>query len=415
MRMIFYGWWVVLATSLIHFWGAGTFYYSFTAFFNPIVDEFGWSYAATSFAASLRSVEAGIASPLVGFATDRFGARRLLFLGSILTGFGFVLLSQINSLWSFYLVFVFISLGSSLLLPIPGWAAVTSWFAKKGGTAIGVCSAAVGVGGILVYLVSWMIGLYGWRSTLIIIGAGMWVIGIPCSLIVRRRPESSDLGLDTQGTMEDFSGHAESWVNPQAVAARDYSLRQALRTRSFWVIAVTMAISSMALGAVVVHVMPYLISINFAREAASLIASALVVASIAGRLGLGWLSNRLSNRYLLASGLLLQATGMLFLATLHSFWQAIVFSVLFGPGYGGLITIRLTLQAEYFGEKAFGAIQGTIMAITIAGTFISPLLAGMVYDLCGSYRPAWVFIAAAAFASISLALKAHPPQEEGRA
>jgi len=76
MKKIFYGWWMVLATSLIHFWGAGTFFYSFTAFFNPIVDEFGWSYAAVSFAASLRSIEGGIAMPLVGVAADRYGARR---------------------------------------------------------------------------------------------------------------------------------------------------------------------------------------------------------------------------------------------------------------------------------------------------------------------------------------------------
>ena len=77
MKKIFYGWWIVLATSLIHFWGAGTFFYSFTAFFNPIVNELGWSYAATSFAASLRSIEGGLASPIVGFAADRWGSRRV--------------------------------------------------------------------------------------------------------------------------------------------------------------------------------------------------------------------------------------------------------------------------------------------------------------------------------------------------
>ena len=119
LNRVFYGWWVVLATSVIHLWGAGTFYYSFTAFFNPIVEEFGWSYAATSFAASIRSIEGGIASPIVGFAADRFGARRLLFMGSILTGLGFILLSQIHSLWSFYLLFVFLSIGSSVFLGAP--------------------------------------------------------------------------------------------------------------------------------------------------------------------------------------------------------------------------------------------------------------------------------------------------------
>ena len=189
MYKIFYGWWVVLAASLIHMWGAGTFFYSFTAFFNPVVEEFGWSYAATSFAASLRSVEGGIASPLVGLAVDRYGARRLLFLGSVLSGLGFVFLSRTNSLWSFYLIFVFLSVGSSLLFPIPGWAAVANWFVKHRGKALGLLSAAIGMGGMLIYFVNWLIGCCGWRMTMIIIGIGMWVIGIPCSLMVRHSPE----------------------------------------------------------------------------------------------------------------------------------------------------------------------------------------------------------------------------------
>jgi len=138
--MIFYGWWVVLATSLIHWWGAGTFFYSFTAFFNPLVEEFGWSYAAVSFAASIRNIEGGIASPLVGWAADRVGARRLLLAGSVLSGAGFVLLSRIQTLSGFYLLFIFLSIGSSLLFPIPGWAAVTNWFVRKRGTAISILS-----------------------------------------------------------------------------------------------------------------------------------------------------------------------------------------------------------------------------------------------------------------------------------
>ncbi len=97
-KRIFYGWWIVLATSIIHFWGAGIFYYSFTAFFNPLVEEFHWSYAATSFAMSFRSLETGVAAPIVGFLTDKYGARKLILIGSILAGIGSMLLSRIGSL-----------------------------------------------------------------------------------------------------------------------------------------------------------------------------------------------------------------------------------------------------------------------------------------------------------------------------
>ena len=119
MKKIFFGWWIVLATSLIHFWGAGTFFYSFTAFFNPIVDELGWSYAAVSLAASIRSIEGGIATPLVGFAADRYGARSLLIIGSVLGGLGFIWLSRIHSIGEFYLIFILLSIGASLLFPGP--------------------------------------------------------------------------------------------------------------------------------------------------------------------------------------------------------------------------------------------------------------------------------------------------------
>lgn len=359
MHKIFYGWWVVLATSLIHLWGAGTFFYSFTAFFNPIVEEFGWSYAATSFAASLRGIEGGIASPLVGLAVDRYGARRLLFLGSVLSGLGFIFLSRTHSLWSFYLLFVFLSVGSSLLFPIPGWAAVTNWFVKHRGKALGLLSASIGMGGMLIYFVNWLIGYCGWRMTMIIIGIGMWVIGIPCSLMVRHSPEPYGFSPDGRTSPKPPLNTPE-WIDKKKERDfQEYSVSEAMKTHMFWILAVTMTISGGTVHAVFIHIMPYLISMHFSRQIASLVASLLVFISIAGRFGFGSLTHRVNSRYLLALGLLMQALGLLILFGMQTVWQAMLFMMLFGPGYGGIITLRLTLQAEYFGRKAFGAILGS--------------------------------------------------------
>lgn len=412
MKPIFYGWWVVLAASMIHFWGAGTFFYSFTAFFNPIVDEFGWTYAAISFAASLRSIEGGIASPLVGFAADRYGARRLLLIGSILGGFGFILFGQINSKWTFYLVFIFLSIGLSLLFPVPGWTAVANWFEKKRGMAMGLLSTAIGASGLLVYFVNWLIGSYGWRSTLMIIGIGTWVIGIPFSLIVRHSPEP--YGLIPDGERSEESPLKSPIKEDGTGISGGFSVREALKTRAFWFIAMTMTLSGATVHAVMVHVMPYLISIDFGREEASLVASLVVFVSACGRFGSGWLSGRMNTRYLLVFGLLLQAMGLFVLAVAQNFWQAIMFVILFGPGYGGVITIRLAIQAEYFGRKAFGAIQGIIMGIVCIGTMSSPLLTGLVYDLYGSYFLAWFVMAIAVFAAIFFALQIRPPHASQR-
>lgn len=410
LNRIFYGWWVVLATSLIHFWGAGTFFYSFTAFFNPLVEEFGWSYAATSFAASIRNIEGGIASPLVGWASDRAGARRLLLAGSVLSGAGFLLLSRVQTLAGFYLLFVLLSIGASLLFPIPGWAAVTNWFVRKRGTAIGILSGAIGLGGGLIYVVNLLINTYGWRTSLAVIGIGTWVIGIPCSFMVRHHPEPYGLLPDGEGVQGLKGGSGEEKGKPATGAAEGFTLKEALRTRAFWGIALAITVSAVTVHAVMVHVMPYLISVQFSRGEASLVASLLVLVSTIGRFGFGWLGNRVDNRYLLSFGITLQAAGVFFLLGAKDVGWAMLFVASFGPAYGGVITLRLTLQAQYFGRRAFGAIQGAFMGITLVGSIASPLLTGWCFDLYGDYRLAWIIMGCANFAVLPVTLKLKAPR-----
>lgn len=406
---IFYGWWIVLATSLIHCWGAGTFFYGFTAFFNPLVDEFAWSYTATSVAASIRSIEGGIASPLVGIAADRFGARRLLLFGSLVSGLGFWLFSRIDSLAGFYCVFVLLSIGSSFLFPVPGWTAVVGWFNKKRGLALGVLSGAIGVGGGFVYLTNALISAYGWRTALVIIAVGMWGIGIPCALVVRHRPEA--YGLSPDGTPTPPLHATNDADKPRKAPAlnQEYSLGQAMKTQAYWGIACATTISAGCVHAVVVHIMPHLISLDFTRQQASLAAALIVIVSVLGRFGMGWYSTRIDSRKLLALAFVLQALGLLFLSLAHNAWWVVAFVATLGPGYGGVITLRLTVQAEYFGHTAFGTIQGSLMAIMMVGTISSPLLTGVCFDVLGSYHLAWFVLAALNLAVIPLILKIQPP------
>jgi len=413
MNKIFYGWWIVLATSLIHFWGAGTFFYSFTAFFNPIVNEFGWSYAATSFAASLRSIEGGLASPIVGFAADRWGSRRLLLIGSILTGLGFILLSRVHALWSFYTLFVFVSIGFSLLCPVPGWTSLANWFKRRRGTALGILSTSIGLGGVLVFGVNWLIDTFGWRETMVIIGIGTWVVGIPASLVVRHRPEPYGMLPDGEKPTPSAAGRSGGVKNDNiSDDSGEFTAREASKTQAFWILALIVTLSSATVHALTVHIMPYLISAHFDRSTASIVAGFLVFSSTIGRFGMGWLTNYLSSRYLIAISLLLQALGFLVLGFTHTMWEAAGFVLLFGPGYGGVITLRLTLQAEYFGSKAFGAIQGIMMGIAITGTMSFPYLTGLFYDMLGSYRSTWLIMAGIFLAVIPPALMLRRPVKE---
>ena len=248
---------------MIHFWEAGVFFYSFTAFFNPLVREFKWSYAATSIAASFRSLESGIAAPAVGFLTDRFGPRRLILIGAVWSGLGFLLLSRINSLWSFCATFFFLSVGVSMMFPLPGWTAVNNWFSRRRGTAMGILVGAMGASGVLIPLVNWLITEYGWRDTFVIAGIGTLIIGLPLSLVVRHRSEQYGYLPDgDERPGEEIDAQAKQ-RQPQINAEdRGFGVRQAAKTRAFWIIALAASVSSAAIHAVAVHVMPYLISVQ---------------------------------------------------------------------------------------------------------------------------------------------------------
>ncbi|MFC2041551.1 MFS transporter [Chloroflexota bacterium] len=409
---IFYGWWIVLATSLIHFWGGGIFSYSFTAFFNPLVREFHWSYAATSFAASFRSLESGIAAPIVGFLTDKFGARRLILSGAVVVGIGFILLSKINSLWSFYAAFIFLSVGASMMYPLPGWTAVAHWFSRKRGIAMGILVASMGASGVLIPVVNWLIAQYGWRATLVVAGIGMWVIGIPLSLVVRHRPEQ--YGYLPDGEERPIEGGVTPVTQKQPHfngADAGFSVRQVAKMRNFWILTLVATASSAAIHAVQLHVMPALISVQISREIAASVAASLVLSSIVGRLGFGWLGDRIDKKYLLVSALLLQVLGLIIFAYTRSLAHAIAFLALFGPGYGGVVTLRITIQGEYFGRKAFGSVQGLMQGVHVVGAIFSPVFTGWIYDMQGSYQLAWLVLAIVVFLSIPFALALKPPKE----
>ena len=112
IKKVFYGWWIVLSCSIIGLYVSGTVFFGFTAYFEPLIEEFGWSYTQVSFAKSLRGLEMSIFAPLLGFLVDRVGSRKLILCGTIMVGFGLILLSITQSLAMFYASFLLLSFGA---------------------------------------------------------------------------------------------------------------------------------------------------------------------------------------------------------------------------------------------------------------------------------------------------------------
>jgi len=390
---IFYGWWIVAASFFVAA-GMGVIFYGFTALFEPIADDLCWSYTQISLAASLRGLEMGLFAPLTGILVDRWGPRRLIVSGVVINAGGLILLSNATSLGMFYGAFALIAIGMSACASTVLMTAVANWFHRKIGIASGIAICGFGFSGLLVPLIVTLIEVYEWRMAVTILALGMLVVALPLSLLFRHKPEQ--YGLFPDGQVQDPIDDSLSQV-PEAV-----KVKQALKSSTFWRLALVFMYKIMVVSATITHVMPYLSSIGVARSMSSLVATSIPLMSIGGRLGLGRLADKLDKRLIAAGGFTMVGFGLLCFGYVSTgtIWWLVPFLVLFGIGYGGGITLRVSLVREYFGRTSFGTIFGLIMGVGALGGIIGPTVAGWVYDNWGSYQAIWLVFAGLAVAAV---------------
>ncbi|MFC1965623.1 MFS transporter [Chloroflexota bacterium] len=404
---LFYGWWIVGASFLVALYVGGVVIYGFTALFEPIADELGWSYTQISLAASLRGLEMGILAPIVGILVDRWGPRRIIFGGVVFTAMGLILLSRSMSLGVFYGAFVLIAIGISGCTMTALMTTVANWFRKKLGLATGIAFSGFGFGGLLVPLVVKLIDMYDWRTAMVFLALGMLVLVLPLSLLFRHKPEQ--YGYLPDGQIESLAT-LDSVLSPPSTVELNIPVRRVLKSRPFWCLALAFTCHSMVISAVIAHVMPYLSTIGIVRSMSSLVATAVPLTSVGGRLGLGWLGDRVNKKLITAGAFATMGLGLLCFgyAGTAGIWLLVPFIVLFGIGYGGINTLRIALQREYFGRTSFGTVLGVMVGITMSGSILGPPLAGWVYDNWGSYQSIWFIFAGLAVAAIISILAVRP-------
>ena len=389
---VFYGWWIVSACFIIAFYIAGSVFFSFTAFVEPIVAEFGWTYTQISIAASLRGLEMGIFAPLVGIFVDRFGSRIVILIGIIIVGFSMIFLSMTTSLPMFYGISLLLGLGAGGCTSVVVMTAVANWFNRKVSLALGLAASGFGSGGLLVPVIVWMIARLHWRTTLLVIGLTAWVICIPLSFVIRGKPEKYGYLPDGDEFQNPGSDTAENESNGGVTHnTEDIPFKAAIKDRSFWYFNMAEAIRMIVLFSIMMHVMPYLSSIGVPRNIAGLAAGALALFSVIGRIGLGYLGDTFDKRRILAVSYALMALGLIvFSSFIKGPWSIFIFLILFAPGYGGGMTVRSSLLREYFGTSSYGKILGTTMGIGSIAAIFGPPLAGWTFDTLGSYRLIWL-------------------------
>ena len=401
---IFYGWWIVLACFMIGLYVSSILFFGFTAFIEPIVKEFGWSYTQVSFATSLRGLEMGIFAPFLGFLVDRLGARLLMFFGVITVGLGLILLSFTQSLTMFYVAFIFLSFGAGGCTSIVTMSVIANWFDKNSGKAFGLMASGFGASGLLIPVIVWLIEVYHWRFTLILLGLGMWILGIPLAFIIRNTPEQ-------YGCLPDGKSVQTAPKETQSPEVT-MTFREALRQKSFLYLSLVEFIRLMIVTAVVTHVMPYLNSVGMPRRTAGMVAAGIPLFSIIGRIGFGWLGDVFDKRHIMILTFFLMGFGMLAFCYVQNLWMIFLFLLLFPPSFGGTMVLRVSMLREYFGRSSFGKLLGVIMGAASLGGIIGPPLAGWVFDSQRSYYFIWVVFACSVGLAILLVLKIESPKEE---
>ncbi|MFH1381341.1 MAG: MFS transporter [Chloroflexota bacterium] len=408
---LFYGWWIVGACLLTNLYTGGVIFFGFTAVFEPIASEFGWSYTQISLAASLRGLEMGILAPVIGMLVDRWGPRKLMFGGAFISGIGLILLSRITSLGMFYGAFVLIAIGMSTCTSTVTITAVANWFRRKISIATGIMVSGFALGGLVVPLIAVLIDSLGWRTAMVSLGFGMWAICVPLSLIVRHKPEQYGYLPDGEASTAINAGEN---MKSTASHEKETGARQALSSRIFWLIALGAMYQAFAVNAVVTHVMPYLSSIGIGRSVSSLMASATPLASVLGRIGFGWLGDRHDKRWVAAIGFALMALGLIIFGIIPTVgtWLLVPFALIFGTGWGGVVPmVEGGLIREYFGRSHFGTILGFVFGVMMIGVIIGAPLAGWAYDEWGSYQGIW-FVYAGCGAAALVAMLTIPPLDK---
>lgn len=389
----FYGYVIAALGFLIQavFWGI---YRSFGLFFNPLVSEFGWSREEVAGAASMGWLIVGLMNLPSGAVVDRYGPRLTLIVGGFCFGLGYLLMSGVHGLWQVYLFYIILAVGMSTS-DVVALSTIARWFVKKRGTITGIAKIGTGIGMMVMPLLAgYVIENYGWRPAYIVLGAFAMVTLIAMAQFIKRDP--STMGLHPYGESP-----------PDTTESRreeGTSFRHALYLRPFWTLFIMYVLIITLAETVMVHTVPHAMDMGVSATAAAGILSLLGGGSIAARVIVGILLDRIGSRRALMLCFVPLISALVWLQFADSLWMLYVFAVLYGLSHGGFFTLMAPVVAQLFGTRAHGAIFGVIMAGGGIGGAIGPVLTGRAYDILGSYHLPFLIIvgmAVVAFALIS--------------
>src|SRR5256885_1104534 len=400
---------LVAATSFMALFAiVGIALYGLPFFYDFMVREFGWSRAQVTSGNALSKLLVGpLFGFLAGWLVDRFGPRRLMVAGILMAGIALVGLGAIHSLAGFYFFYLFNALGNFCGGPLPNQVLLSRWFTAARGRAMGFAYLGIGVGGALVpFLGVWLTGLVGWQGALQALGLLIVVAALPLALVVKESPDAP----------------VGNRVSPQPLVPGPASVAPVLRAPAFYLLLAGSMCSIAAVGGTNQHLKLFLsLDHGYSQTGAAEIASLVLVSSLAGRLGMGWLADRIPKKYVMLLIYLLVAAAipLLFLTRLQG--AIYLFAVVFGIGLGGEYMVIPLMAAELFGVRVLGRAMGVILTGDGVAEALAPVLVGRMHDVTGSYATGFAAVIGFAIAgAIAIAFlprpssPPHPPSAPAR-
>lgn len=421
---IFYGWWIVAVCMLVLFVHAGCGFYSFGVLNKTLQEAFDTNRGTISGAVSLYMLMIGLTAPFVGRLTDRYGPKKLVLWGALIVGAAFLLLNRASAVWHLYVLFLVIGIGMSGAGLVPVSFAVSNWFTRKRGLAMGVTMVGIALGGLLVTLLTnYLVDAFSWRAAFVALGILTWVLIIPATmLIMRTRPQ--DMGLLPDGespvTRETVPAveMVQATADPEPTAS---TLKMVLRSRPLLLIMAAFFFAGLAIGGLLQHEHAFFTDLGISMASAGMMLAVTAGMGGFGKLFFGFMADRIPPRRVAIICFTLQVVAMTILMLMQSvppMWVYVMmwmFVIVFGFAMGGQIALQPLVTTQFFGLASFGAIFGAVALAAGVGVSLGPLLAGGIFDLLGSYRLAFfTFAAGYAVAITALLLLARYPEAKTR-